>query len=154
MKNLCIIIMVLIGVSSFAQQKENHRRLMKERAGMNMTAEEKAILKSKQLTLALDLTERQQEEFQKLYVDRAEDKVKRRKEMKEAVEDSKLKAEAFEKMNTRLDKEIAFQQSIQKILNKEQYMLWKDSQRAEKRNRMMAFKGQRKDFRSKNKNPK
>jgi hypothetical protein len=154
MKNLCIIIMVLIGVSSFAQQKENHRKLMKERAGMNMTAEEKAILKSKQLTLALDLTERQQEEFQKLYVDRAEDKVKRRKEMKEAVEDSKLKAEAFEKMNTRLDKEIAFQQSIQKILNKEQYMLWKDSQRAEKRNRMMAFKGQRKDFRSKNKNPK
>jgi len=154
MKNLCIIIMVLIGVSSFAQQKENHRRLMKERAGMNMTAEEKAILKSKQLTLALDLTERQQEEFQKLYVDRAEDKVKRRKEMKEAVEDSKLKAEAFEKMNTRLDKEIAFQQSIQKILNKEQYMLWKDSQRAEKRNRMMAFKGHRKDFRSKNKNPK
>ena len=151
MKNLCIIIMVLIGVSSFAQQKENHRKLMKERAGMNMTAEEKAILKSKQLTLALDLTERQQEEFQKLYVDRAEDKVKRRKEMKEAVEDSKLKAEAFEKMNTRLDKEIAFQQSIQKILNKEQYMLWKDSQRAEKRNRMMAFKGQRKDFRSKNK---
>ena len=111
MKNLCIIIMVLIGVSSFAQQKENHKKLMKERAGMNMTAEEKAILKSKQLTLALDLTERQQEEFQKLYVDRAEDKVKRRKEMKEAVEDSKLKAEAFEKMNTRLDKEIAFQQS-------------------------------------------
>ena len=109
MKNLCIIIMVLIGVSSFAQQKENHKKLMKERAGMNMTAEEKAILKSKQLTLALDLTERQQEEFQKLYVDRAEDKVKRRKEMKEAVEDSKLKAEAFEKMNTRLDKEIAFQ---------------------------------------------
>ena len=154
MKNLCIIIMLLIGVSSFAQQKENHRRLMKERAGMNMTAEEKAILKSKQLTLALDLTERQQEEFQKLYVDRAEDKVKRRKEMKEAVEDSKLKAEAFEKMNTRLDKEIAFQQSIQKILNKEQYMLWKDSQRAEKRNRMMAFKGHLKDFRSKNKNPK
>lgn len=154
MKNLCIIIMVLIGVSSFAQQKENHRRLMKERAGMNMTAEEKAILKSKQLTLALDLTERQQEEFQKLYVDRAEDRMKMRKEMKEAVEDSKLKAEAFEKMNTRLDKEIAFQQSIQKILNKEQYMLWKDSQRAEKRNRMMAFKGQRKDFRSKNKNPK
>mgnify|MGYP001228697732 FL=1 len=154
MKNLCIIIMVLIGVSSFAQQKENHKKLMKERAGMNMTAEEKAILKSKQLTLALDLTERQQEEFQKLYVDRAEDKVKRRKEMKEAVEDSKLKAEAFEKMNTRLDKEIAFQQSIQKILNKEQYMLWKDSQRAEKRNRMMAFKGHLKDFRSKNKNPK
>ncbi|MEO2072161.1 MAG: hypothetical protein ABGW99_12580 [Zunongwangia sp.] len=154
MKNLCIIIMVLIGVSSFAQQKENHRRLMKERAGMNMTAEEKAILKSKQLTLALDLTERQQEEFQKLYVDRAEDKVKRRKEMKEAVEDSKLKAEAFEKMNTRLDKEIAFQQSIQKILSPEQYKFWKVSQRAERKNRMMAFKDHHKDFRDKHKNPK
>ena len=154
MKNLCIIIMVLIGVSSFAQQKENHRRLMKERAGMNMTAEEKAILKSKQLTLALDLTERQQEEFQKLYVDRAEDRMKMREEMKDTAEDGKLKEEAFERMNTRLDKEIAFQQSIQKVLSPEQYKLWKNAQRAEKRNRMMAFKGQRKDFRSKNKNPK
>ena len=154
MKNLCIIIMVLIGVSSFAQQKENHKKLMKERAGMNMTAEEKAILKSKQLTLALDLTERQQEEFQKLYVDRAEDRMKMREKMKDAAEDGKLKEEAFERMNTRLDKEIAFQQSIQKILSPDQYMLWKNSQRAEKRNRMMAFKGHRKDFRSKNKNPK
>ena len=154
MKNLCIIIMVLIGVSSFAQQKENHRKLMKERAGMNMTAEEKAILKSKQLTLALDLTERQQEEFQKLYVDRAEDRMKMREEMKDTAEDGKLKEEAFERMNTRLDKEIAFQQSIQKVLSPEQYKLWKNAQRAEKRNRMMAFKGHLKDFRSKNKNPK
>ncbi len=154
MKNLCIIIMVLIGVSSFAQQKENHKKLMKERAGMNMTAEEKAILKSKQLTLALNLTEKQQEEFQKLYVDRAEDRMKMRKKMKKAAEDSKLKEEAFERMNARLDSEIAFQQSIQKILSPDQYMLWKNSQRAEKRNRMMAFKDHRRDFRNQHKSPK
>ena len=127
---------------------------MKERAGMNMTAEEKAILKSKQLTLALNLTEKQQEEFQKLYVDRAEDRMKMRKKMKKAAEDSKLKEEAFERMNARLDSEIAFQQSIQKILSPDQYMLWKNSQRAEKRNRMMAFKDHRRDFRNQHKSPK
>ncbi len=146
--------MMLVAVSSFAQQKEDRRKPMKERAGMNMTAEEKAILKSKQLTLALDLTEKQQEEFQKLYVDRAEDRMKMREEMKDAAEDGKLKEEAFERMNTRLDKEIAFQQSIQKVLSPEQYQLWKNAQRAEKRNRMMAFKDHHRDFRDKHKNPK
>lgn len=154
MKRLCFIMMMLVAVSSFAQQKEDRRKPMKERAGMNMTAEEKAILKSKQLTLALDLTEKQQEEFQKLYVDRAEDRMKMREEMKDAAEDGKLKEEAFERMNTRLDKEIAFQQSIQKVLSPEQYQLWKNAQRAEKRNRMMAFKDHHRDFRDKHKNPK
>jgi len=153
MKKLCIILMMLIGVSSFAQQREDRRKPMKERAGMNMTAEEKAILKSKQLTLTLDLTKEQQEEFQKLYVDRAEDRTKMREKMKDAAEDAKLKEEAFERMNTRLDKEIAFQQSIQKILNPEQYALWKDSQRAEKRNRMMALKDHHSDWKSKHKTP-
>ena len=154
MKRLCFIMMMLVAVSSFAQQKEDRRKPMKERAGMNMTAEEKAILKSKQLTLALDLTEKQQEEFQKLYVDRAEDRMKMREEMKDAAEDGKLKEEAFERMNTRLDKEIAFQQSIQKVLSPEQYQLWKNAQRAEKRNRMMAFKDHHRDFRDKHKKPK
>ena len=154
MKKLCIIMIMLIGVSSFAQQKEDRRKPIKERAAMNMTAEEKAILKSKQLTLALNLTEKQQEEFQKLYVDRAEDRMKMRKKMKKAAEDSKLKEEAFERMNARLDSEIAFQQSIQKILSPDQYMLWKNSQRAEKRNRMMAFKDHRRDFRNQHKSPK
>ncbi len=154
MKRLCFIMMMLLAVSSFAQQKEDRRKPMKERAGMNMTAEEKAILKSKQLTLALDLTEKQQNDFQKLYTERAKDRAKMREEMKDAAEDSKLKEEAFERMNARLDREIAFQQSIQKILSPDQYELWKDSMRAERRNRMMAFKDHHRDFRDKHKNPK
>ncbi|UAB84719.1 hypothetical protein INR75_01415 [Zunongwangia sp. SCSIO 43204] len=154
MKRLCFIMMMLVAVSSFAQQKEDRRKPMKERAVMNMTAEEKAILKSKQLTLALDLTEKQQNDFQKLYTERAKDRAKMREEMKDAAEDGKLKEEAFERMNARLDKEIAFQQSIQKILSPDQYKLWKDSKRAERRNRMMAFKDHHRDFRDKHKTPK
>ena len=146
--------MMLVTVSSFAQQKEDRRKPMKERAVMNMTAEEKAILKSKQLTLALDLTEKQQNDFQKLYTERAKDRAKMREEMNDAAEDGKLKEEAFERMNARLDREIAFQQSIQKILSPNQYKLWKDSKRAEKRNRMMAFKDHHRDFRDKHKTPK
>ncbi|WBL26114.1 hypothetical protein [Zunongwangia sp. HGR-M22] len=154
MKRLCFIMMMLVAVSSFAQQKEDRRKPIKERAGMNMTAEEKAILKSKRLTLDLDLTEHQQKEFQKLYTERAKDRAKMREEMKDAAEDGKLKEEAFERMNTRLDKEIAFQQAMLEILSKEQYELWKTTKRIEQHKKRMAFKDHHRDFRDKHKNPK
>ncbi|WBL21933.1 hypothetical protein [Zunongwangia sp. HRR-M8] len=154
MKRLCFVMMMLVAVSSFAQQKKDRTKPMKERLGMNMTAEEKAILKSKRLALDLDLTEHQQKEFQKLYTERAKDRAKMHEEMKDAAEDGKLKEEAFERMNARLDKEIAFQQAMLEILSKEQYELWKTTKRIEQHKKRLAFKDHHRDFRDKHKNPK
>ncbi|MDN3596358.1 hypothetical protein [Zunongwangia endophytica] len=129
MKKLCFLMMMLVSISSFAQQKESRRKQMKERAAMNMTAEEKAILKSKRLTLDLDLTEHQQKEFQKLYVNHAEEKHELKEDRKEAAKNSNLREQSFEQMNARLDREIAFQQAMLEILSKEQYELWKATKR-------------------------
>jgi hypothetical protein len=116
---------MLISISAFSQQKSHsHKAEM-----ANMSAEEMATLQTKKLTLLLDLDQAQQQEIKKLYKKNAEERKALMAEHKKmSAEDlEKLKENRFERMNARLDKQLAHQEKMKQILNKEQFEKWQDS---------------------------
>lgn len=125
MKKLGLLVIMLISISAFSQQRNYH----KNEAMINMSSEEIATLQTKKLTLHLDLNEAQQQEIKKLYKEKAEQRkalMAERKKM--SVEDlEKLKENRFERMNARLDKQLAHQEKMKQILNEEQFKDWQDS---------------------------
>ena len=137
MKRLSIVLIVSICATSFAQghqdvKRENRKELKNEK--QNLTPEQHAELVSKKMTLALDLTEGQQREVQKLALEKAKD----RKELQEKRKAKKefSETERFESKVARLDRKIAYKKEMKSILNEDQYKKWergKDAQKREKR---------------------
>lgn len=130
MKQLVVLVLALISVNVFAQRPEGHRKSM--RAMSELSAEQWATLHTKKLTLALDLSERQQDEIMKISLEEAEFKKARHEEFKAKRENGEGKKptadERFELVNERLDHKIAHQQKMKQVLNKEQYETWKELQ--------------------------
>ncbi|NRD21624.1 hypothetical protein HNV10_00120 [Winogradskyella litoriviva] len=126
MKKLLIIAIALVTFTGFAQRegrkgmdKENRSELRKD-----MTPEDIADLKSKKLTLKLDLTDKQQKEVKALILDQATKREKFRNERKAKAEEQKEKPskEEFVKMqNQRLDEQIEMKRKMKNILTAEQY---------------------------------
>ena len=121
--------MVLATISATAQKDGS--RAHKKESKLSLTEyspEEIAQLKTKQLTLALDLTAIQQQKIQSMEVE----KFKARKAKIEAHKNKTL-AEAYEKpkkeerlarMNERLDKKIAEKATMKELLDPAQYERW------------------------------
>jgi len=125
MKKLSLFLIMLISISAFSQQKgHSHKAEM-----TNMSAEETATLQTKKLTLLLDLNQAQQQEIKKLYQEKADEhKALMAERKKMSVEDiEKSKENRFERMNARLDKQIAHQEKMKQILNEEQFKKWQNS---------------------------
>lgn len=90
-----------------------------------MPPEQRATLNTKQLTLALDLTQEQQAEIQKVYMERSQITISRRDEMKNSKDSIPLSLEErLKKKDEQLDRMIAEKNKIQEILSKEQYGKW------------------------------
>jgi hypothetical protein len=125
MKKLSLFLIMLISISAFSQQKDQHQRADMK----NMSAEEMATLQTKKLTLLLDLDQAQQLEVKKLYQEKAEARKAMMAEHKAMMaEDSeKSKEKRFERMNGGLDKQLEYQEKMKKILNEEQFKKWQDS---------------------------
>lgn len=126
MKKLIVLVVLMAGITAMAQKperKRDHRGDMK-----GMTPEQMATLQTKQMTLALDLTDVQQKQIQSLNLDNAKDRAEKMKEMKakrESGEAKKLTSEERYAMKaTMLDRQIAQKEKIKKILNDEQYEKW------------------------------
>ncbi|NAS14379.1 Spy/CpxP family protein refolding chaperone [Poritiphilus flavus] len=126
MKRVLVTVFMLIGLVAFGQRGEHsmdHKRNLKD-----LSPEQLATLHTKKLTLALDLSDAQQRQVQKLSLEKATErkaKMESRKEARENSEDSKLSTEQrYQLQIERLDKAIAEKKKMRSILDDDQYAKW------------------------------
>lgn len=88
-----------------------------------LTPQQRAELKAKHLTLALDLTDKQQKDIQKLVLDRELKKKEAHDKLKADREAGKVPTadERFAMKSQMLDEQIAMKREIKKILSPEQF---------------------------------
>ncbi|MDC6365708.1 MULTISPECIES: hypothetical protein [Flavobacteriaceae] len=127
MKRLAVALMLLTTVGVMAQRHEG--RQMREVEKMDMTAEQMATLHTKKLTLALDLSQAQQNQIMQISLEDAEARKSKWEEVKVKKEGGEWTKptpdERFEMENARLDRQIAHQQKMKEVLSDEQYQTWK-----------------------------
>ncbi|UBZ15221.1 hypothetical protein LDL77_05780 [Flagellimonas marinaquae] len=127
MKQLAILLVMLTTVSIAAQRHDGPK--MRKGPKMDMTAEQMATLQTKHMTLALDLTEDQQNQIYKINLEKAQFRKEKWAEAKAARESGEWEKptpeERFEMQNARLDRQIAMQKKMRTILDTEQYETWK-----------------------------
>lgn len=121
-KILSLAIIALVSVSTFAQRHD--REMKRERP--NLTTEQMADLRTKKMTLALDLNERQQKQILEINKKMAAEHKKMREARKTIKESGKKPSsdEIYKKKSERLDKMIAHKAEMKKILTPEQYEKW------------------------------
>jgi periplasmic protein CpxP/Spy len=133
MKKLVVIAIALASLQAIAQNHKAEQRKGERKENVyklnDFSPEQIATLKTKKMTLHLDLTEAQQRDIQKINVANAKErkaKMEARKKMRKSGTTVKPSTEErFNMMNERLDKQIAYKKQIQAILSKEQFEKFK-----------------------------
>jgi len=123
MKKWILAGLMLFGLSAAAQRmpRDGHgRQQMQE-----LSADEKATLQSKQMTLALDLSSAQEQQLQKLLVKRNTERSAMREAHRKDTTAMADPHKRYERMSERLDQEIAFRRDLQKVLGEPAYEQWK-----------------------------
>lgn len=151
MRKLAIVLIAFITINTQAQEgindakKESHGNKNKEFM-QDLTPEEAAALRTKKMTLQLDLTEFQQREIKKINLEMAQERSIKREKRKKKTEQIKAQRPSKEKrlnmMNIRLDKQIETKKKMKKVLNEKQYGKWEKSR--EHKARKMKNRGKRK----------
>lgn len=146
MKKLFIVALLVVGMTSFAQE----RKITSERAKMEqMTPEQRNQLHLKKMTLELELNASQQKEMSKII---AEQSTKRKSRMAErkANKDSAKKQltadERFAKKSQMLDDQIVMKDKMKKILSSDQFNKWdemKEKRHSGMNQRMVHHKGRK-----------
>ena len=130
MKKLFVVAFLLVGLLIFAQEKpvQMKGKQAKMERNQNMTAEQKAELQVKKMTLDLDLSSKQQTEVQKLVLAQAQKKEVRQNEMKSKREKGQKPTdeERFNFKSERLDNQIAIKSEFKKILTPQQMTKWEE----------------------------
>jgi len=124
MKNLVLTILAIFTLSTNAQEHRQDRKghdymklIMKD-----LTPEEMANLKTKKMTLRLDLTEKQQKQVESIMLEQATERQQKRESRKEKKESEKPSKEEFlEMQNQHLDHQIEVKRQMKVILSEEQY---------------------------------
>jgi hypothetical protein len=124
MKNVVLVLLLLVGATSIAQQDGKSQR-----EGMqDLSPEQMATLQTKKMTLALDLNAAQQSQIQALNMENAkmhQSKMAEYKAKKEGGEKKEVTSEErFAMQNERLDHQIAQKEKMKSILSQEQYEKW------------------------------
>lgn len=120
MKTWILGAMMMAGVIATAQEKKERPEHLKP--------EQRVELHVKQMDLALDLTDKQQKDIEKLFLERAK-KSEQLKATHKANKDAGKKLTADEKFamkSKRLDEQIAMKTEMKKILNAEQFTKWEN----------------------------
>ena len=138
-KLLSMVILSLFLVSSFAQEKQRKQR------HSDLTPEQIAEVQTKEMTLQLELNEKQQKQILKINKKMA---IERKQQMEEhrALREKSEKLtseELIKRKSARLDKQIAHQKEMKKILNEKQFETWKES-RNKKAGKMKKRMGKKK----------
>lgn len=127
MKRLAVVLILLMSVGAFAQKHQGSK--MGKGYKSDLTTEQLATLHTKKMTLALDLTDRQQKQVMEIHLEQAEVRKAKHEEIKAKKESGEWKKptsdERFEMENARLDRQIAHHQKMKEILDEEQYQTWK-----------------------------
>lgn len=118
MKKVFLFLTLCISVLTYAQEKNG--------AVEKMNAEQQTILQVKRMTLALDLTLKQQEDIKSLLLERAQKKAAHQLAQKTKKEKGKkpTASEKFEMHSQLLDAQIEFNSKMKKILSEEQFKKW------------------------------
>ncbi len=151
MKNLMLIMVALVTLNVSAQPKHENRpeRPHKSDAFLkDLTPEELADLKTKRMTIDLDLNASQQKQIRAIVLEEATFKQKQREEhsAKKGKGDNEKpsKEERLALMHEKLDREIAMKQQMKTILSEDQYKKWEViSERNSKRKRTRKHKERR-----------
>ncbi len=134
MKKILTLGLVLLTFGAMAQQKP-HRGEMRK-AHSELSPEQRATLQSKKMALALELDTRQQNQVASLLKQRFEkrDEVRANRQAK-AGDSTKRPSpeERYNRMNSRLDQELAFQGEMKKILTESQFEKWRKMHGTKKR---------------------
>jgi len=120
MKKIMIFLFLGTTLLSFAQTENRQKKM-----NADFTSEQKAILKTKQMVLELDLTDGQQKQMLALNKKWAEEKTTRKAAMKSVNKEEMTSDERFNHMNAMLDSKITHQNEVKKILTEDQYNEWK-----------------------------
>lgn len=141
MKKIILIAIAFIGLQtvSHGQNKQGPNGKERGQKMMNLTAEEMATLQTKKMTLALDLSESQQDKIHKINLDNAtkrKEMMAARKAKKESGDAEKpTKEERLEMVNAQLDHKIAMKAKMKDILDEEQYAKWEKMAQRKKGNK-------------------
>ncbi len=141
-KSILLSALFLLSIVSFAQKQGPGK------AWSNFSPEQHATLQSKQLSLQLGLSEKQQKDVYNLLLKNAEEREKYREEMKTKREAGNPgDEEMFNRKNQRLDHQLAMQKEMKKILDDKQFEkyleLQKERQQKMKRRPAKMQKGNR-----------
>lgn len=126
-KVVSVLVLVLAFTINAQAQKKRHKKGDFEK----LTSEQKATLSVKKMALALDLSDSQQRQIKPLIKQQIEEKKAAYARIKAAKEAGKKPTadERFKMQNARLDKQLAFQNSMKRILNDEQFEKFKKMKR-------------------------
>ena len=138
MKKLSVIVIL---VASMVFTVEAQEGPMKRKP--NFSPAQKAEMAIKKMTLALDLTAKQQKEIAPLLATQINEREAAMKQRMEARKSEKrpTKDEIFEMESKRLDNQIAFKNKMKSILDKEQFQKFEKMAHARKRE----MRGKRKE---------
>ena len=135
MKKLFIVALVVVGMTSFAQE----RKARPERAKMEqMTPEQRNQLHLKKMTLELELNASQQKEMSKVIAEQTNKREARMAQWKANKDSAKKQGtadERFAKKSQMLDEQIVMKERMKKILSADQYKKW-DDMKGKKHHRM------------------
>ena len=124
-KIISIALVALLTVSTFAQEKL--RRQLRSDLSPDQTAE----LQTKKMILHLELNEKQQQQILEINKRNAivrEQNMQEHKAIREKSEKPNNE-ELIKRRSARLDKQIAHQKEMKKILNEKQFETWKNSRK-------------------------
>lgn len=128
-----LIAIALLTLTVSAQHKNDRKEHLKD-----LSPEEIATLKTKKMTLHLDLTEAQQTAVKSLVLEEAKHRESLRAKREEQKNDENFKKPSKEERlamaNEHLDRQIAMKKKMKDILNDQQYEKWEASM--EKQNKM------------------
>ncbi len=127
MKNALIICSLLISFTAFAQRPHgnNDRSPRPKMDRPEYTPDQIAEIKTKKMTLMLDLSESQQTKIKTLELELA--KARKLKISEKKPDEKPSDEERFNKQSEVLDKQIAHKKSMKSILTKEQFEKWEKS---------------------------
>ena len=130
MKNFSILFCLILPITLLSQKKDD-----------SLTAKQKAILKAKEIGLALDLSEEQENQialYLKKAIENRPTQPINRKELSPQ--------ERYEFRLARLEKQQDLNKQLQSILDKEQYAQWKNNQLYGRHKKVRKMKDKRGDL--------
>ncbi len=128
MKKIILILLVLVSFIGVSQEHKPTRKQV-----VDMTPEQMATLKTKKMTLALDLTDKQYNDVYTVNLEHAKirkAKMAERKAIRDSGEKEEPTAELlYARKNEKLDNMIAHKRKMKNILSEEQYKKWEKMHR-------------------------